>query len=158
MVDILSRNKATDILDKREDDGYYRLEKDDIYWRKEEEDGRYCKQEEDYRYPRQKKRRWILYTGRGQYRSISQKVTGLFRKRHIYCKYTETKLILIFNVNPIDFNASVPAFHKFLLIPSERKIFGCVFNQFCTAPVILHRMKIFFLLDLLSSGQKYGNR
>jgi hypothetical protein len=37
-----------------------------------------------------------------------------------YCKYTEKKLIFLFNVIPLDFNASVPSFHKFFLIPPEK--------------------------------------
>jgi hypothetical protein len=49
------------------------------------------------------------------------KSKGIFHKKnHIYCKYTETKLISLFSVNPLDFNAPVPAFHNFL-IPSEKK-------------------------------------
>jgi hypothetical protein len=31
---------------------------------------------------------------------ISQKVRDFFLKKHIYCKYTEMKLILIFDVIP----------------------------------------------------------
>jgi hypothetical protein len=31
---------------------------------------------------------------------------------HIYCKYTKTKLISLFNVIPLDFNATIPTFHK----------------------------------------------
>jgi hypothetical protein len=42
---------------------------------------------------------------------------------HIYFKYTQTKLISLFNVIPLDFNAPVPAFHTFFLIPSEKKTF-----------------------------------
>jgi hypothetical protein len=30
-----------------------------------------------------------------------------------YCKYTETKLISLYNVIPLDFKAPVPAFHSF---------------------------------------------
>jgi hypothetical protein len=52
---------------------------------------------------------------------ISQKVKGLFKKQHIYCKYTETRLTLLFNVIPIDFKPLIPAFHRFL-IPSEKKV------------------------------------
>jgi hypothetical protein len=37
---------------------------------------------------------------------------GIFQKEHIYCKYTETNLILLFNVISLDFNARVSAFHK----------------------------------------------
>jgi hypothetical protein len=66
---------------------------------------------------------------------VSQKVTGLLKKLTL-CKYTETKLISLCNVIPLDFNAPVPVFHKFLyLIQSEKKFFVCVFNQICTAPM-----------------------
>jgi hypothetical protein len=51
---------------------------------------------------------------------VSQKVTGLLEK-HVYCKHTETKLTVLFNVKPLDLNAPVPAFHTFFLIPSEKK-------------------------------------
>jgi hypothetical protein len=44
-----------------------------------------------------------------------------FQKRHIYFKYTETKLILLFNVIPLDFNAPVPAFHMFFFFNFVRK-------------------------------------
>jgi hypothetical protein len=63
---------------------------------------------------------------------ISQKVKALFKTKHIYCKYTEIKIILLFNVIPFDFNAPVSAFHNILIL-SGKKFFGCVFNQFCTA-------------------------
>jgi hypothetical protein len=63
---------------------------------------------------------------------ISQKVKGLLKK-HIYCKYTETKLILLFNVIPLDFKAPVPARHKFLNY--ARTKFFWAGRQFCTAPV-----------------------
>jgi hypothetical protein len=54
---------------------------------------------------------------------VSPKVKGLFKqKKHIYCKHTETKLILLFNAIPLDFNVPVPAILKFL-IPSEEKVF-----------------------------------
>jgi c-di-GMP-related signal transduction protein len=43
---------------------------------------------------------------------VSQKVRE-FPKEHIYCKYMETKLISLFNIIPIDFDAADPAFHKF---------------------------------------------
>jgi hypothetical protein len=55
---------------------------------------------------------------------VSQKVKKkkTSQKKHVYCKYTETKLTSLFNVIPLDFNASVPAFHTFFnLIPSEKK-------------------------------------
>jgi hypothetical protein len=37
------------------------------------------------------------------------------------------KLILLINVIPLDFNASIPAFHKFL-IPSEKKMVATLSN------------------------------
>jgi len=42
-------------------------------------------------------------------------------KKHIYYNYTETKLISLFNVIPLDFSAPVPEFHKFFS-NSVRKI------------------------------------
>jgi hypothetical protein len=39
------------------------------------------------------------------------KSKGLLRNN--YCKYTETKLMLLFNVISLDLNAPVPAFHMF---------------------------------------------
>jgi hypothetical protein len=41
------------------------------------------------------------------------KSKGTFQKKHIYCKYTETKLILRFNIILLDLNTPVPAFHRF---------------------------------------------
>jgi hypothetical protein len=41
---------------------------------------------------------------------VSQKVTD-FSKKHIYYKYIETKLF--FNVLSLDFNAPIPATHRF---------------------------------------------
>jgi hypothetical protein len=61
----------------------------------------------------------------------SQKVETFFlKKRHIYYKYTKTKLILLFNIIPLDFNAPVPAFHEFFNSVRKKKFFGCVFNHF----------------------------
>jgi hypothetical protein len=49
------------------------------------------------------------------YYGDKSKSKGTFRKKkHIYCKYTETKLISLFNVFPHHFKAPVPAFHKFI--------------------------------------------
>jgi hypothetical protein len=45
---------------------------------------------------------------------VKSKSKGTFLTKHIYCKYTETKVILLFNVISIDFNAPVPEFHSFL--------------------------------------------
>jgi hypothetical protein len=87
---------------------------------------------------------------------VRQKVKGLFRKKHIHCKYTETKLILLFDVIPLDFNTPVPAFHKCFNC-QKKKFFGCVFNHFAPHQCIPHRTKIFFLLELLSLGQTYGS-
>jgi hypothetical protein len=80
---------------------------------------------------------------------VSQKVKGLQRK-HIYYKYTETKLILLFNVIPLEFNAPVSVFHKF---------FNSVafYTNFAPRQWLLHRMKILFLLELLSLGRTQGN-
>jgi hypothetical protein len=52
-----------------------------------------------------KKRTYGYYEGK----SISK---GNFKK-NTYFKYTETKLISLFNVLPLNFNALIPAFHKF---------------------------------------------
>jgi hypothetical protein len=48
------------------------------------------------------------------------KIIGTFQKKHIYCKYTETKLILLFNVIPLDFNAPVPMFDNFFNFAREK--------------------------------------
>jgi hypothetical protein len=53
---------------------------------------------------------------------VRQEAKGLLNKKHIYCRYTETKLISLFNVIPLDFNSPVPEFHKFFLIPSEKRL------------------------------------
>jgi hypothetical protein len=37
------------------------------------------------------------------------KSKGTFQAKDMYCKYTETKLVILFNVNPLEFNAPVPA-------------------------------------------------
>jgi len=55
-----------------------------------------------------------------------------FLKKQVCCKYTDTKLMLLFNVISLEFNAPVPAFHKFFN-SVRKKFFGCVFNRFCTA-------------------------
>jgi hypothetical protein len=60
----------------------------------------------------------------------------------MYCKYTETKLILLFNVIPLDFNAPVPGFHKFFLIPSENSIFVSVFKQFLERIVTAYETRV----------------
>jgi hypothetical protein len=67
------------------------------------------------------------------YTRVSQKAKGLLKKSHLF-KNTETKLISLFNVIPLDFNAPVPAFHK-VFNSVRRRFFACVFNHFCTAPV-----------------------
>jgi hypothetical protein len=51
----------------------------------------------------------------------SQKVKELFQEKHTYCKYTETKLISLFIVIPLNFISPLPAFHKFFLIPSGKR-------------------------------------
>jgi hypothetical protein len=67
------------------------------------------------------------------FRRVSQEIKEL--KKNIYCKYTEMNLMLLFNVIPLDFNAPVPAFQKFFFNSVRKRVFGCVFNQFCTAPM-----------------------
>jgi hypothetical protein len=47
------------------------------------------------------------------YINVKSKSRGTFQKDHIYFKYVETKLKSLFNVIPLDFNAPVPAHHKF---------------------------------------------
>jgi len=65
---------------------------------------------------------------------VSQKVKGLLQK-HIYCKYTDTKLMLLFNIIPVDSNAPVPTCHKFF-IPAK---------FFLSFYPILHRAKNFLI-------------
>jgi hypothetical protein len=66
------------------------------------------------------------------------KSKGTLKKKDFYCKDTETKLISLFNVIPLDFNAPVPPFHKLLNSVRKKKVFfGYVFNQFFTAPVFI---------------------
>jgi hypothetical protein len=62
---------------------------------------------------------------------VSQKSKGTFIKKHIYCKYTETKLISLFNVIPLDFIAPVPVFSKFL-IPSEKSFLIASLTNFAS--------------------------
>jgi hypothetical protein len=69
---------------------------------------------------------------------VSQKVTGLLKK-HIYCKYTETNLILLFNVIPLDFNAPVPAFHIFFKFLQKKKFL------IVSLKAILHLANDFFI-------------
>jgi hypothetical protein len=56
-----------------------------------------------------------------------------FEKKQIYCIYIETELILLFNVNPLDFKAPVPALHKFF--NSIRKKFFLVASLTCFEPL-----------------------
>jgi hypothetical protein len=65
------------------------------------------------------------------YYGSPSELKGFFLKKDIYSKYTKTKLRLLFNVIPLDFNAPVPAFHGFLNSVRKKKFSGCVFNQFC---------------------------
>jgi hypothetical protein len=53
---------------------------------------------------------------------VKSKSNETLKKKHIYSKYTKTKLILLFNVILLDSNAPVPAFHKFF--NSVRKKFS----------------------------------
>jgi hypothetical protein len=55
------------------------------------------------------------------YARVSQKVNGL--KKHIYCKYTETKLISLFNVIPLDFNAGSSISHVFFNLHQKKSFF-----------------------------------
>jgi hypothetical protein len=65
-----------------------------------------------------------------QYTRVRQKGKGLFkRSTSFFCKYTGTKLILLFNVIPLDFNAPVPEFQKFL-IPSEKSLLVASLTNF----------------------------
>jgi len=57
------------------------------------------------------------------------KSKGTFQKKHMCCKHTETKLVLLFIIIPFDFNIPIPAFQEFLIL-SGKKFFGCIFNQF----------------------------
>jgi hypothetical protein len=49
---------------------------------------------------------------------------------YVYYKYAETKLILIVNVIPLDFNAPVPAFHKFSNSVKEKSFFVASLTNF----------------------------
>jgi hypothetical protein len=53
-------------------------------------------------------------------------------KKQIYCKYTETKLTSLFNVISFDFKAPVPAFHKFLSIPPEKRFLVASLTRFAS--------------------------
>jgi len=57
-----------------------------------------------------------MYEGKSKSKGTSQ-------KKHMYCKYTETKLILLLDVIPFDFNAPVPAFHKLFNPVRKKKVF-----------------------------------
>jgi len=57
-----------------------------------------------------------MYEGKSKSKGTSQ-------KKHMYCKYTETKLILLLDVIPFDFNAPVPAFHKLFNPVGKKKVF-----------------------------------
>jgi hypothetical protein len=75
------------------------------------------------------------------YTRVSQKVKGLYFK-HIYCKYTEMKLILLLNVSPLNFNAPVSTIHKFF--NSVRKmVLVASLTSFSPRQWKIHRMKIF---------------
>jgi hypothetical protein len=45
----------------------------------------------------------LIYEGKS-------KRKGIFQEEYIYCEYTETKLILVFNVMTLDFNEPIPGF------------------------------------------------
>jgi hypothetical protein len=65
------------------------------------------------------------------------KSKGNFKKKHIYCKYTEIKLILIFYVIPLDFNAPLFSF----LNSVRRKVFWLSLINFAPRHWLFHRMK-----------------
>jgi hypothetical protein len=85
---------------------------------------------------------------------LSKKAEGLFKK-HIYFKYTERKLILLFNVIPFDFNAPVPAMHRFF--NSVRKKFFLAASVTSSAPRqwLLQRMKNFIGPNIWKPPQRY---
>jgi hypothetical protein len=65
---------------------------------------------------------------------VKLKSKGAFKKKYIYCKYTDTKVILLFNVIPLDFNAPVSLFHIFFNFV-KNVFLDESYNQFCTAPM-----------------------
>jgi hypothetical protein len=52
-----------------------------------------------------------------------------FLKKQVCCKYTDTKLMLLFNVISLEFNAPVPAFTSFL-IQSEKSFLVASLTDF----------------------------
>jgi hypothetical protein len=58
------------------------------------------------------------------------KNNGAFQEKHIYSKYTETKLILLFKVISLDLNAPAPAYKFFFLIPSEKSFLVASLTKF----------------------------
>jgi len=54
--------------------------------------------------------------------SHKSKSKRTYQKKHVYCKYADTKLILLFNGIPLYLNTLFKTFHEFL-IPSEKKFF-----------------------------------
>jgi hypothetical protein len=69
---------------------------------------------------------------------------------YIYCKYTETKLISLFNVITIDFNILVAAFQDSFLILSEKGLSVTCLTNFAPRQWLIHRTKVSFLLEVLS--------
>jgi len=57
---------------------------------------------------------------RAMLQSKSKSKENFQERKHTYCTHTETKLTLLFNVIPLNFNAPVPEFH---FLPSEKKKF-----------------------------------
>jgi hypothetical protein len=89
---------------------------------------------------------------------VRKRVKRLFlKKEHIYYKYTKTKLILLFNVIPLDFNAQIPEFRKFYKFGQKRSFLVASLTNFALHQWLPHRMKIFFLLELISLGQTCGS-
>jgi hypothetical protein len=55
---------------------------------------------------------------------IVNRYVGIFILYYI----TRARLISLFNVIPVDFNAPVPVLHKFFLIPLGKKLFASLTN------------------------------
>jgi hypothetical protein len=82
---------------------------------------------------------------------VSQKGKGLFKKkkRHLVQNYrNETNIT--FQCNPRQLQRTG--------FPAEKRFLIESLTSLAPRQWLLHWMKIFFLLDLLTMGQKYGNR
>jgi hypothetical protein len=59
-----------------------------------------------------------------EYTRVSQKVMGLFKKSTFIVNIQkQTNITLLFNVIPLDFNAPVPAYHKYFNSVRKKKRF-----------------------------------